>query len=247
MFNLTGKRALVTGGAGGIGSAIVDLFVRSGCKVMITGRNEDSLRDIASKYGEANVFYTILDLANDFSPDELISDAEVKLGGNLDIMVCNAGITCDKLAMRMGDQDWQKVIDINLSANFRLNRAAVKKMLRNRSGKIINISSIIGVIGNVGQANYAASKAGLIGMSKSIAREVADRGVCVNVIAPGFIETPMTAALKEENKDRLKESIPMKRLGVPEDVAKSALFLASDMSDYITGQTIHVNGGMAMI
>ncbi len=247
MFDLTGKTALVTGATGGIGEAIAKVFHQAGATVGISGRQVDKLEALSSELGE-RVHVLPCDLSDRESVASLIDEAIAKMG-QLDILVNNAGLTKDNLFMVMKDEQWDDVIAVNLTSSFMLMRAATRHMMRNRSGygRIINIASVSGVFGNPGQGNYAASKAGLIGMTKSLAREVASRGITANSIAPGFIATAMTDALNDKQKDDISEMIPAKRFGKPEDVAAAALFLAGSSGDYVTGQTLHVNGGMAMI
>ena len=245
MFDLAGKSALVTGASGGIGGAIARALHASGAAVALTGRNVDALEALAGELGErAHVIAG--DLADAEAVTSVAKAAEEALGA-IDILVNNAGLTRDNLMMRLKDDDWQAVLDVNLTAAFRLSRAVLRGMMRNRWGRIISITSIVGVTGNPGQANYAASKAGMIGMSKSLAAEVASRGITVNCVAPGFIVTAMTDAIGEDASAKLVEAIPAGRLGAPQDVAACALFLASDEAAYVTGQTLHVNGGMTMI
>lgn len=247
MFDLTGKTALITGAGGGLGSAMARVFHAAGAKVVLHDRaGSPSLEALAAELGERAIAVTG-DLSDPSVPPVLLKEAEEKAGCGIDILVNNAGLTRDGLTMRMKDEDWDLVLQVNLSAAFRLTRAAMKGMMSRRSGRIINIASVVGVMGNAGQANYAASKGGLIAMSKSIAREIASRGVTVNCIAPGFIISPMTDQLNEEQKNALLAGIPLGTLGEAKDVAATALFLASDEAHYITGQTINVNGGMAMI
>jgi 3-oxoacyl-[acyl-carrier protein] reductase len=245
MFTLEGKKALVTGASGGIGSAIAIALDAAGASVAISGTREEKLQEVAAGMSDRTVI-TPCNLTDTAAVDALPGVASEKLGG-LDILVCNAGVTKDNLAMRMKDEEWQDVIDINLSATFRLNRAVLRGMMKQRGGRIINIASIVAVMGNPGQMNYCASKAGMIGMSKSLAQEVASRGITVNCIAPGFIKTPMTDALNEDQQKRITDNIPAQRFGLPEDIAASALFLASDEAAYITGQTLHINGGLLMV
>jgi 3-oxoacyl-[acyl-carrier protein] reductase len=245
MFDLSGKTALITGASGGIGGAIARALHRQGAAVLLAGTRQAALEALAAELGERARIHAA-DLADPAAADALVKDAEAALG-KLDILVNNAGLTRDGLAVRMKDEDWQKVLDVDLTAGFRLARAALRGMMRRRFGRIIGISSVVGVVGNPGQANYAAAKAGMIGLSKALAAEVATRGITVNCVAPGMIVSAMTAALTPEQKERIAGAIPMGRLGSPEDVAASVLFLASDQAGYITGQTIHVNGGMAMI
>ena len=245
MLDLTGKKALVTGATGGLGGAIARRLHAQGATVALSGTRVEALEALASELGE-RVEVTPCDLSNRESVEALVPAAEAKLGG-LDILVNNAGVTRDNLAMRMKDEEWSEVIRINLEAAFRLARAALKPMMRARFGRIISVTSVVGVTGNPGQANYAASKAGIIGMSKALAQEVASRGITVNCIAPGFIETPMTEGLKGDIKEKLLAAVPARRLGTPDDVAAGVLYLASAEASYVTGQTLHINGGMAMI
>jgi 3-oxoacyl-[acyl-carrier protein] reductase len=245
MFDLTGQTALVTGASGGIGGAAARALHRQGAVVTLAGTRIAALRALADELGE-RAHVATADLADPAAPDGLIRDAEAAMG-RVDILVNNAGITRDTLALRMRDEDWQAVLDVNLTAGFRLIRAALRNMVRRRHGRVICVTSVVGVTGNPGQANYAASKAAMIGMAKSIAAEIATRGVTVNCIAPGFIETAMTDKLNDEQRARIAAAIPMSRLGTPEDVAAAIAFLASAEAAYITGQTLHVNGGMAMI
>jgi 3-oxoacyl-[acyl-carrier protein] reductase len=245
MFDLKDKRALITGASGGIGGAIAKALHAQGAIVALSGTRVDPLEQLASELKErAHVLPG--DLSSAAAADELIKAAEAAMGG-LDILVNNAGLTRDTLAMRMKDDDWNKVLDVNLGAAFRLSRAALRGMMKQRWGRIINITSVVGVTGNAGQANYAASKAGMIGMSKSLAAEVASRGITVNCIAPGFITTAMTDALSDDVKQQILTRVPMGRFGDVADVAACAVFLASREAGYMTGQTLHVNGGMAMI
>ena len=245
MFDLTGKTALVTGASGGIGGAIARALHRQGAAVMLAGTRQPVLEALAAELGE-RAQVAVADLADPAAADPLVKGAEEAMG-KLDILVNNAGLTRDGLALRMKDEDWQKVLDVNLTAGFRLARAALRGMMRRRAGRIIGISSVVGVTGNPGQANYAASKAGMIGMSKALAAEVATRGITVNCVAPGFIVSAMTDALTPEQKERITAAIPIGRIGNPEEVAACVVFLASEEAAYVTGQTIHVNGGMAMI
>ncbi len=245
MFNLTGKSALITGASGGIGAAIAAALHAAGATIAISGTRVEKLNELKSQIGE-NVHVLPCNLSSAEDVEKLIPAAEAALGG-LDILVNNAGITKDGLAMRMKDEDWQSVIDVNLTSNFRLCRAAMRGMMKKRTGRIINITSIVGVTGNPGQANYVASKAGVIGLTKSLAQELATRGVTVNCIAPGFIATPMTDVLNEKQKEAILGRIPAGRMGGPQDIAAAVLYLASDEAGYVTGQTLHVNGGMAMI
>jgi 3-oxoacyl-[acyl-carrier protein] reductase len=245
MFSLDGKRALVTGASGGIGEAIARALHAQGATVTLSGRNEAALAALAASLaGRAHVVPA--DLANAAAADALVADATKAMGG-LDILVNNAGLTRDALALRMSDADWAAVIEINLTASFRLARAAIRGMVRQRYGRVVTITSVVGATGNPGQANYAASKAALVGMSKSLAAELASRNITVNCVAPGFIASAMTEKLAEDQKARLMAQIPQGRFGMPEDVAACVAFLASAEAAYVTGQTLHVNGGMAMI
>jgi 3-oxoacyl-[acyl-carrier protein] reductase len=245
MFDLQGKTALVTGASGGIGGAIAKALHAQGAKLAISGTRKEALDALNQELGGAATVLTC-NLSDPASIEALVKDAEAALGG-LDILVCNAGVTRDNLSLRMKDEEWQQVIDVNLTATFRLVRTAMKGMLKRRSGRIINITSVVGTMGNPGQANYCASKAGITGMTKAIAQEVASRGVTLNCIAPGFIKTAMTDALNEEQQKRITDNIPAGRFGTPEDVAGSVMFLASAAGGYITGQTLHVNGGLLMV
>ena len=247
MFDLTGKNALVTGATGGIGGAIARAFHARGATVAISGRQVDKLEALAAELKE-RVFVVPCDLANKAQVATLIDEATKKLG-RLDILVNNAGLTKDNLFMVMKDEQWDDVIAVNLTSTFMLMRAATRAMMRGKTGygRIINISSVSGIIGNPGQGNYAASKAGMIGMTKSLAREVASRGITANCIAPGFISTPMTEALNEKQTSAIKEAIPAQKFGTPDDIAAAAVYLASVEAGYMTGQTLHVNGGMVMI
>jgi 3-oxoacyl-[acyl-carrier protein] reductase len=245
MLDLSGKTALVTGASGGIGGAIARALHRQGAQVAVTGTRTAVLAGLVEELGE-RAHALAADLADPESPDRLVRDAEAVLG-RVDILVNNAGITRDALALRLRDEDWHAVIEINLSAAFRLTRAALRGMVRRRHGRVICITSVVGVTGNPGQANYAAAKAGLIGMAKSLAAETATRGITVNCIAPGLITTAMTDKLTDEQRGRIAAAIPMGRFGAVEDVAAAAVYLASAEAGYITGQTLHVNGGMAMV
>ena len=245
MFDLSGKGALVTGATGGIGGAIAKTLHECGAKVVISGTREEKLAELAGELGD-NVFTAPCNLSDRAAVSQLYAKAE-ELAGQIDIVVNNAGITKDNLFLRMKDEEWDDVINVNLSATFAVCRGALKGMMRRRYGRIINMSSISGVVGNPGQGNYSASKAGMIGMSKAMAREIAPRGITVNCIAPGFIATPMTDSLNEKQKTAITQMIPAGTLGQPEDIANAVLFLASDEAGYITGQTLNINGGMAMI
>ncbi len=246
MFDLTGKVALVTGATGGIGEAIARTLHAQGATVAVTGRREAELARVADALGGERVLVAPADLNDPAAPAALVEKVEGALG-SLDILVNNAGFTRDMLALRMGDADWNAVLEVDLNAPFRLARAALRGMMKKRWGRIVSIASIVGVTGNAGQANYAAAKAGLIGMSKSLAQEVATRGVTINVVAPGFVKTAMTDALNYQQKTALLSRIPTGRMGAPEDVAAAVAYLASNEAGWVTGQTLHVNGGMAMI
>jgi 3-oxoacyl-[acyl-carrier protein] reductase len=248
MFDLTGKTALVTGATGGIGAGIAKALHGAGATVAISGRQVDKLEALKAELG-ARIVVTPCDLADRAQVQKLIDEASKALGGRLDILVNNAGLTKDNLFMVMKDEQWDDVIAVNLTSTFMLCRAATRAMLRNKSGygRIINIASVSGVFGNPGQGNYAASKAGMIGMTKSLAREVANRGITANCIAPGFIKTAMTDALNEKQQEEISKMIPAQRFGAVEDIAAGALYLASNEGGYITGQTLHINGGMAMV
>ena len=244
MFDLSGRTALVTGASGGIGEAIARQLHAQGATVVLAGRRHDALAALAEALGE-RTRVAVAELAEPRAAEQLIAAAEGD--GGLDVLVNNAGLTRDNLALRMKDEDWQTVLDVNLSAGFRLIRAALRGMMRRRWGRIVNVTSIVALTGNPGQANYAAAKAGMIGMTKSLAAEVASRGITVNCIAPGFIQTPMTDALSDEQRARLLERVPVGRLGSGADVAAAIGYLVSEEAAYVTGQTLHVNGGMAMI
>ena len=246
MFDLTGMTALVTGASGGLGSAIVRALAGQGARIAISGSNRDKLDAFRSELGGDHVALAC-DLSDASSVDALVPQAVDALGGKLDILINNAGVTRDNLTMRMKDEEWEQVIRINLEGAFRLSRAAMKPMMRAKFGRIISVTSVVGVTGNPGQANYAASKAGLIGMSKAMAQEVASRGITINCIAPGFIASPMTDILPEAQKEALLTKIPVGKLGEGSDIAAAAVYLASREAGYVTGQTLHVNGGMAML
>ena len=245
MFDLTGMTALVTGASGGIGSAIAKALVGRGSRVALSGTREEALKEIQAQLGGETIILPT-NLSDPAAVDALVPQSVEQLG-KLDILVNNAGITRDNLAMRMKDEEWDQVIRVNLEAAFRLARAAMKPMMRARHGRIISITSVVGATGNPGQANYAASKAGLVGMSKALAQEVASRGITVNCVAPGFIRSAMTDALADAQKQSLLGRIPVGTLGTGDDVAAAVVYLASREAQYVTGQTLHVNGGMAMI
>jgi 3-oxoacyl-[acyl-carrier protein] reductase len=245
MFNLTGKTALVTGASGGIGGAIARQLHGQGATVAISGTRVEPLEALAAELGE-RTHVTPCNLSDAAAVDALPKQASEAMGG-LDILVNNAGVTRDNLFMRMSDEEWDQVIAVNLTATFRLSRAVLRGMMKKRWGRIVGITSIVGVTGNPGQGNYAAAKAGMIGMSKSLAAEVASRGITVNCIAPGFITTAMTDKLNEDQKGKILGAIPAGRMGTSDEIASAAVYLASDEAAYVTGQTIHVNGGMAMI
>ena len=244
MFRLDGKAALVTGASGGLGAAIARMLHGQGARVALSGTRVDALDALAAELGEG-AHACPADLSDPSAPDPLVAAAEAAVGP-LDILVNNAGLTRDGLSLRMKDADWQAVLEVDLTAPFRLSRAVLRGMVRRRSGRLIAIGSIVGTTGNAGQANYAAAKAGLLGMTKALAQEVASRGITVNAVAPGFIETAMTDALSAEQKAQLAGRIPLVRLGRPEDVAAAVLYLASDEAGWVTGTTLHVNGGMMM-
>ena len=245
MFSLADKRALITGASGGIGAAIAKAMHAQGATVGLSGTRQDALEKVAAEIG-SRVHVLPCNLSDAVATAELAPKAEAAMGG-LDILVNNAGLNRDGLAMRMKDEDWQAVIDVDLTAAFRLVRAALKPMAKKRWGRIVNVTSIVGAIGNPGQANYAAAKAGLVGMTKAVAAEMASRGITANCVAPGFIDTAMTAALNEEQRAKLATKIPQEKFGTPADVAAAVVFLASNEAAYITGETIHVNGGMVML
>jgi 3-oxoacyl-[acyl-carrier protein] reductase len=245
MFDLTGKTALVTGATGGLGGAIAKLLQVQGATVALSGTRREVLDKLAGEIG-ARTHVLPCNLADKNEVEALVPKAE-EVMGQLDILVANAGITKDNLFVQLKDEDWDRVIDVNLTATFRLSRAAVKTMMRRRFGRIIGITSVVGVTGNPGQGNYAASKAGMIGMMKSVGAEYARRGVTANCVAPGFIATPMTDKLNEKQREAILGRVPAGRLGTSEDVAAAVVYLASNEAGYITGQTLHVNGGMAMI
>jgi len=245
MFDLTGKVALVTGASGGIGGAVARTLHKAGARVALSGTKVEALEALKAELGE-NAAVFACNLADGEAVDKLVPAVEAAMG-SCDILVNNAGLTRDQLALRMKDEDFRAVLDVNLIAAFKLARSAFRGMMKRRWGRVISVTSIVGVTGNPGQANYAASKAGLVGMSKSLAQEVASRNITVNCVAPGFIQTPMTDGLSDEQKARLLGGIPAGRLGSGADIAAAVLYLASEEAAYVTGQTLHVNGGMAMI
>ncbi len=245
MFNLEGKKALVTGATGGIGAAIAKSLHAAGAEVAISGTRAEKLEELKAELGE-RVHVIAANLSDRASVDQLAKDAAEAMGG-VDILVNNAGITKDNLAMRMKDDEWDSVMQVNLESSFRLIKALMRGMMKSRWGRVVNITSVVGVTGNPGQANYCASKAGMIGMSKALAAELASRGITVNCVAPGFIGTPMTDVLTDEQKAAITSGIPSGELGEPEDIASAVLYLASPEAKYVTGQTLHVNGGLAMI
>ena len=245
MFDLSGQTALVTGASGGIGGAIARALHSQGAQVMVAGTRREALSTLAKELGEGS-HIGLADLVDPAAADRLVKDAETAMG-RIDILVNSAGITRDALALRIDDESWRVVIEVNLTAAFRLTRATLRGMLRRRHGRVIGVTSVVAVTGNAGQANYAAAKAAMIGMSKSIAAEIAGRGITVNCIAPGAITTAMTEKLTAEQRARLLGAIPAGRFGAPEDVAAAVVFLASPEAGYVTGQTLHVNGGMAMV
>ncbi len=246
MFSLQGKTALVTGASGGIGAAVAKALHAAGATVAISGTRAAVLEELKTELGSERVHVVPCNLSSPEDVEKLVPAAEAAMGG-LDILVNNAGITRDGLAMRMKDEDWQAVLDVNLTSSFRLARAAMKLMMKKRWGRIVSVTSIVGVTGNAGQANYVASKAALIGLSKSLAQELATRNVTVNCVAPGFIATPMTDALNDKQKEAILTKIPAGRMGSPADIAAAVLYLASEEAAYVTGHTLHINGGMAMV
>lgn len=246
MFNLSGKTALVTGASGGIGAAIAKALHAQGADVVISGTKVEALEKLKSDLG-VRAHVVPANLSDLSAIDKFAGEAEAALGGKIDILVNNAGLTRDNLAMRMKDEEWQSVLDVNLTAGFRLAKAVMRGMMKRRFGRIINITSVVGTTGNPGQANYAASKAGLVGMTKALAQELASRQITVNCVAPGFIATAMTDVLADNQKEQLAGRIPAGRLGQPADIAAAVVYLASDEAAYVTGQSLHVNGGLAMI
>ncbi|KQO71222.1 3-oxoacyl-ACP synthase [Methylobacterium sp. Leaf469] len=246
MFDLSGRKALVTGATGGLGGAIAKTLHAQGATVTVSGTRRPALEALVAELGGERLHIAECDLSDKAAVEALVPAAESAMGG-LDVLVNNAGITRDNLLLRMKDDEWDAVIAVNLSAAFRLSRAAVRGMMKRRHGRIINIGSVVGTTGNPGQVNYAAAKAGLVGMTKAMAAEVATRNLTVNCIAPGFIASPMTDALNEKQREGILTRVPMNRLGTGAEIAAAALYLASDEAGYVTGQTLHVNGGMAMV
>ena len=244
MMNLENKKIIITGATGGIGNSIVKRLSDAGAKILATGTRIEKLEELKSKFNNIDILK--FDISKGEEIEEFIENATKQLGGGLDCLINNAGITQDNLAIRMNIDEWKKVIDVNLTSTFLLSKFAVKKMLKNKYGKIINIASVVGHTGNLGQVNYTASKAGIVAMSKSLAIEYAKKNININCISPGFIKTEMTDKIEEKFKEAIISKIPSSRLGEPEDVANAVLFLASDQSNYINGETIHVNGGMYM-
>lgn len=245
MFDLTGKNALVTGASGGIGRAIAIALAKRGARVGLSGTRENVLKEVSAELANEGVVLSC-NLSQPDEVDGLIARTEEALG-SVDILVANAGITRDGLVMRMKNDDWNTVIDINLGSYFKLVRSSLRGMMKRRNGRIIGVTSVVGATGNPGQSNYCASKAGMIGFTKSVAQEIANRGITANCVAPGFIETPMTEALTDNQREALKQRIPIGRTGQGEDIASAVVYLASNEASYVTGQTLHVNGGMAMV
>ncbi len=242
MISLKDTNVILTGATGGIGSSILEKLVSSGANVLATGTNEEKLKSIKDKH--SNVHTEKFDISNHNKIEEFIEKSIVTLGNRIDVLINNAGIARDNLSIRMKDEEWNKVIDINLTSTFLLSKNVIKKMLKNKKGKIVNITSVVGHTGNIGQANYTASKAGVVAMSKSLALEYGKKNINVNCISPGFISTEMTDKISDQHKELLNSRIPLGRFGKPVDIANTVVFLSSDLSNYITGETIHVNGGM---
>ena len=242
MIDLKNTNIILTGATGGIGNSILEKLITSGANVLATGTNEDKLKLIKEKY--ENVITEKFDISNHSEIESFVNKANDTLGGRIDVLINNAGITRDNLSIRMKEEEWQKVIDINLTSTFLLSKNSIKKMLKSKKGKIINITSVVGHTGNIGQANYTASKAGVVAMSKSLALEYGKKNINVNCISPGFITTDMTDKINDDYKEILKSRIPLDRFGSPNDIANAVIFLSSELSDYITGETLHVNGGM---
>ena len=244
MINFKNKNIIVTGASGGIGNSIVEKLHETDANILASGTKIEKLEELKKKFG--NIKILNFDISQKEKIEEFINTASEKLGGNLDCIINNAGVTQDNIAIRMGLNEWNKVIEINLTATFLLSKFAIKKMLKNKSGKVINITSVVGHTGNIGQSNYSASKAGIVAMSKSLAIEYAKKNININCISPGFIKTAMTDKIDNKFKEMIISKIPASRLGEPEDIANAVLFLASNQSDYINGETLHVNGGMYM-
>ena len=242
MIDLKNTNIILTGATGGIGNSILKKLINSGANVLATGTNEDKLKSIKEKY--KTIITEKFDISNHSEIESFVNKANDTLGGRIDVLINNAGITRDNLSIRMKEEEWQKVIDINLTSTFLLSKNSIKKMLKSKKGKIINITSVVGHTGNIGQANYTASKAGVVAMSKSLALEYGKKNINVNCISPGFITTDMTDKINDEYKEILKSRIPLDRFGSPNDIANAVIFLSSELSDYITGETLHVNGGM---
>ena len=242
MINLENKNIILTGATGGIGNSIVDTLSSLKAKIIVTGTNENKLKELKNKY--KNIISLKQDISKHNELESFIEKCNTELGDKIDILINNAGITKDNLTIRMNKEDWEKVINVNLTSTFLLSKYVIKKMLKKKFGKIINITSVVGHTGNIGQANYSASKGGVLSMSKSLSLEYAKKNITVNCIAPGFIDTAMTQKINEEYKNQLKSKIPLDRFGTPQDIADCTAFLCSDLSNYITGETIHVNGGM---
>ena len=244
MNDLKDKNIIVTGASGGIGNSIIEKFIETGANILATGTRVEKLEQLKNKYSQIKILK--FDISQSDKIEEFIDNAITELGGSLDCLVNNAGVTQDNLAIRMSLDEWKKVIDINLTSTFLLSKAAIKKMLKNKSGKIVNITSVVGHTGNLGQANYTASKAGIVAMSKSLAIEYAKKNININCVSPGFIKTAMTEKIDEKFKEAIISKIPSARLGDPDDIANAVLFLTSNQSSYINGETLHVNGGMYM-
>ena len=242
MINLKNLNIILTGSTGVIGNSILDKLISAGANVLATGTNEQKLNKIRENYKNLNVIK--FDISNHKSIDKFVEDCSKVFSNKIDVLINNAGVTQDNLSLRMSEEEWKKVIDINLTSTFLISKSVIKKMLRFKNGKIINITSVVGHTGNIGQANYAASKAGIIGMSKSLALEYGKKNITVNCVSPGFIISDMTAKISEEHKDFMKSRISLNKFGNPEDIANTIAFMSSNLSNYITGETIHVNGGM---
>jgi len=244
MNDLKDRNIIITGASGGIGNSIIEKFIETGANILATGTRVEKLEELKNKYNQIKILK--FDISQSDKIDEFIDNSMTELGGSLDCLVNNAGVTQDNLAIRMSLEEWKKVIDINLTSTFLLSKAAIKKMLKNKSGKIVNITSVVGHTGNLGQANYTASKAGIVAMSKSLAIEYAKKNININCISPGFIQTAMTDKLDEKYKEAIISKIPSARLGEPADIANAVVFLCSNKASYINGETLHINGGMYM-